>query len=170
MDDFIDQGKSESSSDSRFHISINDTDDPIATKEFLDRKTLVTQGSPASPSTLQSWSGSGWTTATEEESKESIEDEAVIHQLDEDGRIITGTVDEPDQTPATSPTLEEAPERSLKPEVSWEVSMKAAEDVLKVLHDEDGVDLALTESREELHDETVLSLLSSLSGIEVLDR
>ena len=167
LDDVIDQGKSDEPSDPRFHISINDTDDPIATKEFLDRKLLVTQGSPVSASTLQSWSGSGWASTADEESRDSLDEVAVILPLDEDGRIQAGTGEE---NPGQVPIPEEVHERSLKPEVSWEASMKAQDDVLKVLHADDKVDLALTESREELHDETVLSLLSSLSGIEVLDR
>ena len=146
---------------------------------IIETKTAVTQGSPAAPSVLGSWSGSGWTSNTEDDSKEPEEEEAEILPLDENGRIVFPKVDEEsksDEDPkdivdkTASKTKDHFDDHPRKPEVSWEASLKAQRDVLKVLKAHNEVDMALTESREELHDETVLSLLSSLSGIEVLDR
>ena len=103
-----------------------------------------------SPSTLTSWSGSGWATEDDKEDDESPE-VTIIMPLDDEGRFLNKV---PDLSKAS-----QVP-RSLKPEKSWEASYKAEKDV----------DLVLAESREERMDETFLSLMSSLSGIDVLDR
>ena len=159
LDEFIYPENKVGQGDPRHHISINDVEDPIATMNFVDKKLKLKLKTtpPNSPSTLKSWSGSGWSTKDDEESKESTDEEAIIRPLDEDGRIVETSQDSPTEPP-TPP--------SLKPETSWEASYKAQKEVLRVLEGmRDG-----TESQEERHDETVASLLSSMSGIDVLDR
>ena len=106
---------------------------------------------PNSPATLKSWSSSGWINENEEDrSDPESDDEVKILPLDADGRFAQ---DQPE------PAKQERDEPT-KPEKDWLTSYKAAQDV----------NLVLAESREEQHDETVLSLMSSMSGIDVLDR
>ena len=159
LDEFINQDNATGSNeDPSHHISINDVDDPIATLEFVNNKLKQKQQQettpPNSPKTLKSWSGSGWASDNDGKSKDSLGEEATICQLDEDGRIMEGAKVDKEGT-VELPTLPK-----LKPEVSWEASYNAQK----------AVNLVLTESWEERHDETVASLLSSLSGMEVLDR
>ena len=125
-------------------LTIKDVENPFETMKSMETK----KSPPGSPATLKSWSSSGWVDDNTDDPIEDLEDDVVeVLPLDEDGRIVE------ESTKEATPTM-------LKPEKSWLDSIKAAEEV----------NLVLAESREEQLDETVLSLMSSLSGIGVLDR
>ena len=113
----------------------------------LERKSTP----PNSPATLKSWSSSGWINEDEDDhpNQDSEDDIEIILPLDADGRIIKEPKDDTDNTGEPR-----------KPEKDWISSYNAEKEV----------NLVLAESREEQHDETIMSLMSSLSGIDVLDR
>ena len=128
-------------------ISVNDFENPKEVMNFIKEKT-----SPDSP-----WSGSGWATEEErDDTEDPDEDEPTMVPLDQDGRMIPASLMIPPKLFPEAGNITPP----LKPERSWEESYKAQKDV----------NLVLTESREERHDETVLSLMSSMSGIDMLDR
>ena len=153
LENVIDPEKKFSPDDPKVELKVSDLDDPVGTMKFVDSKLP-----PPSPSTLKSWSGSGWETNDDEgdkaESTDDDDDIMVIKPLDALGRIIQ------EDAPPPSPGVGARPKLKLKPEVDWETSIKAAEEARKAME---------TNSDGSLN-ETVLSLVSSLSGIEVLDR
>ena len=172
LDDYIDPEKKLGPTPSPNQLSINDVENPVETMKYVDRQLeakleVTPPNSPQSIKTLESWSGSGWVTEDDQDSKESCggsdeastngeaeDEEVTIVPLNQYGRIMGPTGFEGQ---IFGPALQPRP--TFKPETSWEASHKAEKDYKK----------AKDEEMAKL-DETVTSLASSLSGIDVMDR